>query len=137
MTKPASNANARTAQSTRTTAKSRATKVLADELAKPARPTTKPAAKPAAAKSAAAKSAKSSSTKAKPATKRGDVKGAKLSTESDAVPSNLDELRQLIKITRDRRWRASRRDDQKLVAEMQAKLDKLTAVLKEATSKSK
>jgi len=94
-------------------------------------------AKPKRTKAASARaSAKSTPAKAKT---RGDVRGAKLSTDSTEIPTDPAELRKLIKITRDRRWRAGgamgRKADPELVERMTARLDVLTAALAKLTSK--
>lgn len=62
-----------------------------------------------------------------PAAKKVVAPVEKLSTDSDEIPADEAQLRQLIKITRDRRWRAGRRGDEQLVAEMDARLVKLLA----------
>jgi hypothetical protein len=71
---------------------------------------------------------------AKPAAKPAAAKRtvtAKLSTDQDAIPSDDAALRKLIKITADRRWRAGRREDTALVAEMDARLIVLRAALEQ------
>jgi hypothetical protein len=91
--------------------------------AKPSKPAAKPAAKATPAKPAAKPAAKSSkSTKAAP------KPVAKLSTDSDDVPADAIECAKLIKITRDRRWRASRRGDTVLVDTMNERLSRLQGI---------
>jgi hypothetical protein len=66
-------------------------------------------------------------TTTKTATKKAAAKKpARLSTDSDVIPRNPAQLKQLIKITRDRRWRAERRGDDELAYEMNKKLEALT-----------
>jgi hypothetical protein len=62
---------------------------------------------------------------------------AKLNTEQDTIPTDPAQLKQLIKITRDRRWRAGRRNDVELVKAMDKKLAALTgqAPAKKAAAK--
>lgn len=67
---------------------------------------------------------KSASKKAAPAKKA----PAKLHTEQESIPTDPAQLKQLIKITRDRRWRAGRRGDAELVHAMNVKLEALTGV---------
>lgn len=92
------------------------TEIITDTIVKAITPKPADTKKAAPAKKAAAKKA--------PAKK---ASAPKLSTDTETIPTDPAELRTLIKITRDRRWRAGRRDDAALVAEMTAKLDKLTA----------
>jgi len=56
---------------------------------------------------------------------------ATLSSEQSDVPADADVLRKLIKITRDRRWRAGRRGDVELETQMEAQLVIFTAKLAE------
>ena len=52
------------------------------------------------------------------------------SSSTGPAPKNPETLRKLIKITRDRRWRAGRRGDEQLVAEMNERLDVLLGNVK-------
>jgi DNA-binding protein HU-beta len=97
-----------TARTTRTTSKTRTA------AAKKAAPAKKTAAKTSAKKPA-----------------------PRLSTDTDKIPTDPAELRTLIKITRDRRWRAGRRGDVELVAAMSAKLEALTGKKSEPTPAKK
>lgn len=72
----------------------------------------------------AAKAPAKRATKAKPAPKKATTE--KLSTDADEIPTDPTQLRKLIKITRDRRWRAGRRGDAELVHAMNVKLEALT-----------
>jgi hypothetical protein len=76
------------------------------------------------AKSTAAKSTKKASKSS--AAKSTKATGKRANPPIDPEVE-LAELRKLIKVTRDRRWRAGRRDDQAVIDEMNAKLDELTA----------
>jgi hypothetical protein len=88
----------------------------------------KPAAKKATAKKAAAP---------KKATERRPVvvSEGKLNTDSDTLPTDVESLRTLLKISRDRRWRAGRRDDAALVADMTKRIDKISAAIAKAEPK--
>lgn len=71
--------------------------------------------------------AKRTSTTTKTAAKKAaGKKPARLSTDSDVIPRDPAQRKQLIKITRDRRWRAERRGDDELAYEMNKKLEALT-----------
>lgn len=65
------------------------------------------------------------SNKGNKVTAKADKGVQKLSTDQKAIPTDPAELRDLIKITRDRRWRAGRRGDEALVERMDARLVKL------------
>src|SRR5665809_135403 len=52
------------------------------------------------------------------------------SSSTGPAPKDPETLRKLIKITRDRRWRAGRRGDDQLVAEMNERLDVLLGNVK-------
>jgi hypothetical protein len=77
------------------------------------------AAKPTARKTAAKPPAKSAS--------------VKRSTETaDALPTDAAELRKLLKVARDRRWRAGRRADATTQAEMSELIKRIQAAIKDA-----
>jgi hypothetical protein len=59
---------------------------------------------------------------------------AELSTEQESTPDDPAALRKLIKITRDRRWRAGRRGDDALAGRMSARLDILVSELAAMTA---
>ena len=86
-------------------------------------------AAPKAPVKAPSSKAPSKATRATKATKAAPP--VKLSTTQDVIPLNEGDLRQLIKITRDRRWRAGRRGDATLQAEMNARLVDLIDALNE------
>jgi hypothetical protein len=90
------------------------------------------AAKTTSAKATNGKPATSTRASRKPAASKTAKPAAakKLSTDSDVIPTDPAELRKLIKIARDRRWRAGRRGDVELVQAMNAKLATLTAAAK-------
>jgi hypothetical protein len=81
------------------------------------------AAKPTARKKAPAKSSPKSAI-------------VKRSTETtDALPTDAAELRKLLKVARDRRWRAGRRADATTQAEMSGLIERIQAAIKDAAAK--
>lgn len=52
------------------------------------------------------------------------------SSDSTDIPSDPSELQKLVKVTRDRRWRAGKRGDEQLVAQLTARLDRLAGANK-------
>lgn len=93
----------------------------------------KPTRKPAAKKAPAVKSATLTKPAAKPAkkapAKRAPKAVVKMSTDDITLLTDPAAIRKQIKITRDRRWRAGRRDDAELVARMSEQLTRLTSAL--------
>jgi hypothetical protein len=102
-----------------------------------ARKATAKKAAPAAKKAAAPAAKKAEPKKAsKPAERRPVVVSeGKLNTDAETLPTDLASLRTLLKISRDRRWRAGRRDDAALVADMSKRIEKIEKAIKAATPK--
>lgn len=74
--------------------------------------------------------------RSKPVAKSAQPVVVKMSTDNETLPTSVGELRALLKISRDRRWRAGRRNDAELVATMTERIAKIAQAIGALTVKS-